>query len=58
MIKVLVDSVSGENPFPGSQTASSRCVLTWREGQGAVWGLFIRTLIPSWGLHPHNLIIS
>lgn len=36
-IKVPADSVSGENPLPGSQTA-----IIQPRGEGAFWGLFYR----------------
>lgn len=56
--KVKADSVSGETCFlcHGQRllTVYSR---SGRE-QGALWGPFIRTLIPFMRLRPHNLIAS
>lgn len=49
--KVPADSGAGESPLFDS------CVLTWREGWGSSPGSFIRALISSWGLYPHDLII-
>ena len=37
-IKALADSVSGENPPPGSDELYY--VLKWQEGKGALWFLF------------------
>ena len=35
-IKVLVDSVSRENPFPGSKTVFSLCPLWWMEQESSL----------------------
>lgn len=36
---------------------ASCCVLTWQRQRGLVFPpLLVRAPIPSWGLHPHDLI--
>lgn len=56
-IKVTGDLMSDEDLLPGSQTASSCCVLTWRKQAGALWGLLnkdtnpILRAPPSWPRH-------
>lgn len=58
-MKASVDLVSGENWLPGSPVVSSGCVLTWWEGAVEFSGVSLtRALIPSWGLHPHDLLMS
>ena len=56
-MKAIANLVSGESPLPGSETASSPCVLTWWKGLRSSWGsLLYGYRFHSWGLHPHDLI--
>ena len=61
-LKVLADLVSWESCFLTCTWAPSLCVLTYwvenREEANSLMSLLLRALIPSWGLHPHNLITS
>lgn len=65
-IKVLADSILGEGPFPGLQTATispcfhmtslCMCACTERKQALVTFPLLIRALISSWGLHPDDQI--
>ena len=45
-IKVSADSMSGENPLPGSGMAAFCMYSGGRRGEGAFWDLFIRDTNP------------
>lgn len=60
-IMALAGLVSGEGPFPpfpGSQLAVFSLGLHVVEGAMEFSGVSYRALIPSCGLHPHDLITS
>lgn len=50
--------MSGETPLPGSQAASSCCLHRERGERGLPGVSMIRTLIPSRGFYPHNLVTA
>ena len=53
-IKALADLASGENLLSGSWMA----LFSGKRDRELSGGSFIRALIPSWGLHPQDLITS
>ena len=56
-IKVPVDSVLGESPFPGLQTAIFQLYPHKVENESDLWSFcFLLGHYPLWKLHPHNLI--
>lgn len=56
-MEVVAGPILGEDPLPGLQTAASHCSLTWQREEGLVsFLLYLRALIPLWGLHTPDLI--
>ena len=56
-IKVLADLVPGEGSLPGLYSATfSLCPHKSQRAALVSPPLLIRTLIPSWGPHPHDFI--
>lgn len=58
-MEALADLMSGAGPFPGSYRAIfSLCPYMVQVVRELSWVSFIKTLIPSRGLHCHGLITS
>lgn len=55
--KMLENSVPGESMLLGSPV-TNLLIFTWQKKQGVSLSSFIRSLISSWGLHPHDLSTS